>query len=336
MESYFIVLNDPRFEEDLVQKLKKLIDDGTEGSRKIPALKPYFHIKRKEKIFQEAWECFVMYHVHPKLFTQICRFHESDHDQFLKQCDVVANFTPEVLGLTIPTFPDLSIPIATLKNINAFLTPLEKVICLKETLDLIAKCASSTSGDVTTVVGTDDLLPLFVYTLLSARVDFIHANSHYIELLYGGGHIDETGFAAATLKAALHFISEHTAFRKHTSFAENRRKTSLAMPVNLPLRNASHQRQNTPKDISEISTGFNSQIPPKGSLAGDSESVQINRQKSSSRLQDTLPLPQIKSDLHLKPVLEDPAAAGDLGDFLSALQDSDDTCSSQFSRLDFS
>ncbi|ORX46747.1 hypothetical protein DM01DRAFT_1339406 [Hesseltinella vesiculosa] len=89
-------------------------------------------------------------------------------------------------------------------------TPLEKLHCLKTTLDLITKAVDDYTKELTSgesFVTTDDMIPLLAYVLTHAQLSRLVSLAFYMEH-FRLSHVErqELSFALATLKTAIGFL----------------------------------------------------------------------------------------------------------------------------------
>ncbi|KAG2187691.1 hypothetical protein INT44_005381 [Umbelopsis vinacea] len=107
-------------------------------------------------------------------------------------------------------------PAAAVINLKPALTPVEKLKCVRDTLDRISQAAEKYLLDMSMVneaheacVTTDQLIPLAMFVLIHARIPRLASMIFYMEhFSFDVGKNSDLNFALVTFKAAVEFLKD--------------------------------------------------------------------------------------------------------------------------------
>lgn len=150
-------------------------------------------------------------------------------------------YLQEALSISLPS------AIVELATLDARQGPLEKLSCLKTTLDLLVAEIKGALADVETriesfddndminarrsikAVCTDDLIPILVYVIVKSRPRRLITDLHYIQnFLWSVSPYDGLSYAMVTFKAAICMLQEINAARLPRRCS----KVRIELPIN--------------------------------------------------------------------------------------------------------
>jgi ankyrin repeat protein len=143
-------------------------------------------------------EKFVLQSTYDMLFFLICKTnHVRD--------DTVSRIMKDAKYALLGAGMDLSLPVATFKQIEHVRSPLEKICVLEETFTLITSSKQKAS------FSSDELLPIFITCVLRAQVSTLFSNLDVITGFSFEKRVEqgETGYLLATLEACGAYILEN-------------------------------------------------------------------------------------------------------------------------------
>lgn len=151
-------------------------------------------------------ETFCLQSTYDMLFFKICKGN-SDQDEQL--ASIMKNAKYAILGHSRGL--DLSVPVATFKQVEHVRSPLEKIAILQRTINLLSSKNKSFSGD--------DLLPIFITCVLKAQVSTLFSNLEFMTQFSFEKRVDqgETGYLLATLEACVTYIIENRDYIEENS-----------------------------------------------------------------------------------------------------------------------
>ncbi|KAL5017334.1 hypothetical protein ScPMuIL_006923 [Solemya velum] len=191
-----------------------------------------------------AMENYIMASVKKKLFSVICDRCEREDRLLEQRCNQLTGVSMEKLGVR----KELACPVPTavveLASLDIFTTPLEKIHCVKSTIDNITTSIDSfiqanqnpeiLLEDIPCVT-SDDLIPLLVMVIAKSQCRYLASNVFYMENFHwsaNGRGQDNLSYCLVTLKAALEYLkttdfSYVKGLSRSTSTAEKQKEVSL-------------------------------------------------------------------------------------------------------------
>ncbi|XP_061163311.1 putative uncharacterized protein DDB_G0284213 [Saccostrea echinata] len=185
-------------------------------------------------------ESYVMGAVHKKVFTIIKEIHEEDDRLLFAKCKQLRNVTAEQLGVNKKIACPLPQAVVELANLDGLRTPLEKLFCLKSTVDSASQTIQSyleenrvppvsTAVEDSYCLTSDDLIPILVTVIAQAQCRHFASNINYIESFHWASETNDRGnlsYCLVTFKAAVEYM-------KNTSFDELEKRPSLKREISL-------------------------------------------------------------------------------------------------------
>ncbi|XP_023721770.1 ankyrin repeat domain-containing protein 27 isoform X2 [Cryptotermes secundus] len=168
-----------------------------------------------QNLLSISLENFIMSRLHDLVFQMVCNKHNEDDAQILGLVKELASagVTADQLGapedFAIP-LPAAVVELASLDSLNC---PVDKLSCLRTTLDLILAELKGAIVDAHSVLSkdsqmptlmTDDLIPLLVTVIIQAKPLHMASNLYYMEnFQWTLSPSDATSFSLVTFKAAI-------------------------------------------------------------------------------------------------------------------------------------
>lgn len=228
VSTYYIVKGFEHHARDKVKALvQKSVDDLLCTNK---TFRQYHYEDRNMDALSQVVGNYMFEHLHGKLFASMCEIHR-DQDENLVE---LAEASCSVLSLAQMgsgeafAAQDLPLAVATLSGIEERRTPLEKLLCLKETMDAINedllafrekqtdRLRSNMASSRESLVTADELLPLLVFVLVRAKLTHFSASLAYAEYFtFFNAQTSELGFCLTTYKAALQLMLESRILRKN-------------------------------------------------------------------------------------------------------------------------
>nr|XP_022339980.1 ankyrin repeat domain-containing protein 27-like isoform X2 [Crassostrea virginica] len=235
--------------------------------------------REQDPKFREALdfsvENYIMGAVHKKVFSVIKEAFEEDDKLLFTKCKQLHNVTAQQLGVNKKIACPLPQAVVELANLDRLQTPLEKLYCLKSTIDNASQTIQkhleenrapsvSTAAEEGYCLTSDDLIPILVTVIAQAQCRYFASNLQYIESFHWASEANDRGnlsYCLVTFKAAVEYM-------KTTSFDDMERQPSLKREISLEeLRRATS---------GPISGEFNSSIT--GSTTSQSAGSHYDRQ----------------------------------------------------------
>ncbi|KAK0080853.1 hypothetical protein PV325_013229 [Microctonus aethiopoides] len=179
---------------------------------------------RFQKLLSTSLEIFIMHELHDKIYSLLNNALDEDDLSLNKKIDelIRVGVTPDQLGVKEAFAISLPCAIVELATLDARHDPLEKLICLKSTLDLIIAEIKGALADVETkiesyeendlidmrntinIIPTDDLIPLLIYVIVKSRPKRLITDLHYIQnFLWSVSPYDGLSYTIVTYKTAI-------------------------------------------------------------------------------------------------------------------------------------
>ncbi|XP_062611909.1 putative uncharacterized protein DDB_G0284213 [Saccostrea cucullata] len=185
-------------------------------------------------------ESYVMGAVHKKVFSVIKETHEEEDRLLFAKCKQLRNVTAEQLGVNKKIACPLPQAVVELANLDGLRTPLEKLFCLKSTVDNASQTIQSyleenrvppvsVAVEDSYCLTSDDLIPILVTVIAQAQCRHFASNISYIESFHWASEANDRGnlsYCLVTFKAAVEYM-------KNTSFDELERRPSLKREISL-------------------------------------------------------------------------------------------------------
>lgn len=330
----YMILKD--YLSEVQHKLKSLCQQVTQD-----CLKCSQYAKQQDPKFRETLdysvESYVMGTVHSKVFSVVKETCERDDKLLFTKCRQLHNVTAEQLGVNKKIACPLPQAVVELATLDGLRTPLEKLFCLKSTIDNASQIIQnhleenrvppvSTAAEENYCLTSDDLIPILVTVIAQAQCRYFASNIHYIETFHWASEANDRGnlsYCLVTFKAAVEYM-------KNTSFDEMERQPRLKREISLEeLRRAT----NGPKAADLSSPVNGSSVVQSGASHYDRQLERISQMLKESN--DELRKTKKKQSNHAssifgesyerlqKPPEELPTRKQDqedLGDFLTSLQ----------------
>nr|XP_019921867.2 ankyrin repeat domain-containing protein 27 [Crassostrea gigas] len=330
----YMILKD--YLSEVQHKLKSLCQQVTQD-----CLKCSQYAKQQDPKFRETLdysvESYVMGTVHSKVFSVVKETYERDDKLLFTKSRQLHNVTAEQLGVNKKIACPLPQAVVELANLDGLRTPLEKLFCLKSTIDNASQTIQnhleenrvppvSTAAEENYCLTSDDLIPILVTVIAQAQCRYFASNIHYIETFHWASEANDRGnlsYCLVTFKAAVEYM-------KNTSFDEMERQPRLKREISLEeLRRAT----NGP-NAADLSSPVNgSSVVQSGASHYDRQLERISQMLKESN--DELRKTEKKQSNHTSSIfgesyerLQKPAEGlptrkqdkEDLGDFLTSLQ----------------
>lgn len=237
--SSYMVL--PGYLYDTSQKLRDVISWAVESLRNAhtPRLR-----SGDQMLEQIAWatESYVLGAVHQKVFgavKELCREKDLYLAERLRQMDGLG-LGPDRLGIREAFCCPLPRAVVELASLDAKMTPLEKLLCMRSTLEIMSEEIHESQSDKGArlkyspeelYLTSDDLIPLLVCVIVHAKLPHIESNLYYIQNF--SHHVpdkDMLGYTLVTFQAAKEFIKTYDTFDLRPSSTKLKKEIS---PVEL-------------------------------------------------------------------------------------------------------
>ncbi|OWF38789.1 Ankyrin repeat domain-containing protein 27 [Mizuhopecten yessoensis] len=231
-EANYMVLTE--YMDDACQRLQDISTAAVEKCLKCGQRqrKGRTHLTREE--LDTLMESYVVGSVYTKVFRAICEKLRADDKCLLQKCKHLEGVTPDKLKV----IQDFSCPlpgaVVELANVDGLKTPLEKLHCLKTTIDCITETIMShvidthntsislkSSQDIPRLT-SDDLIPILVTVIAQSRCTHLASNMYYIENFHWSTEIndrDNLSYCMVTFKAAVQYMmnTDFSHFQDHKS-----------------------------------------------------------------------------------------------------------------------
>ncbi|XP_065197261.1 uncharacterized protein LOC135828763 [Sycon ciliatum] len=206
--------------EHTAKKLDRLCSQGVETVFTfVPALrKVALQDSRVEDSIRLAVESYIMGWVHQKVIRAVIQTKNEEDEEICERCKQCSGITPETLGVSKEFCCPLPEAMVELTALDSFTTPLEKLNCLKNTLELITHGVQKhmtqdvlaqdkgRDGPAASLV-SDDLIPILVTVIIQAKCNRLATNLYYVENFHWASSSKANlGYSLVTFKAATEFI----------------------------------------------------------------------------------------------------------------------------------
>ncbi|XP_065830952.1 ankyrin repeat domain-containing protein 27-like isoform X2 [Oscarella lobularis] len=168
--------------------------------------------KRGETMIQVAIESLLMGGVHDKMFHFVKNAHRKLDEDLLARCRRFHGITAKDLSVAEHLCRPTPEAVVELASLDGHTNPLDKVICMKQCLELISE-AAKTGADVLLgsegipSLASDDLIPLLVVVIIQAKCNYLPSNLYYVENFHWSTSSKaDLGYTLVTFQAAVQFI----------------------------------------------------------------------------------------------------------------------------------
>lgn len=148
----------------------------------------------------------VMGRVHGKVWAGLCKLLEAEEALTQRVAEAARDLTPQDVGVAAGVDFDAASAARELERMERCTTPLNKLACLKSVSSRLS-ADNSRGGEA---VGTDELLPMLVYTVLRTRGVHWHASldlmSNFVPDEASDLNTSELDFHLANLRAAVDHV----------------------------------------------------------------------------------------------------------------------------------
>eukprot|EP00058_Branchiostoma_floridae_P026603 XP_002612094.1 hypothetical protein BRAFLDRAFT_130906 [Branchiostoma floridae] len=320
-----------------VQKLQGICQQATEDILKLCKR------ERQIDIIAQAVESYVVGSVHTKMWQAVCQQCKKEESLLQKKLEELRGVTGEQLGVKQAFCCPLPGAVVELATLDGLKTPLEKLSCLKRTLDSVNEEVNShlrenqdpTSDDLPCLV-SDDLILLLVPVLVQARCLHLPSNIFYIEnLQWSLSSKDDLGFSLVTFQASMEYMMSADFSHLRATMSPTQKNNEISIPE---LMQAAQHMTLQPSPGERVGRGAGAEADPPGKMTSFDkrlESITRMMERSSQELAAApMPLKSITGETgdqqrqggsrgeqvpDVIPVRK--ADNSGLGDFLSSLQD---------------
>ncbi|XP_070572550.1 ankyrin repeat domain-containing protein 27-like [Ptychodera flava] len=323
------------------QKLKDICFHTTENLLKVNRHRRMNSDRRIVDLITNGVESYVMGSVHGKVFQAVCQKCAKDDEIICQKVKEFHGIRGEEFGVKPEFCCPLPASIVELANLDGLTTPLEKVSCLKATLDNISEevndslRSNSMPGDELPCLTSDDLISILITLLIQAKSRHLASNLYYMEHFHWStSSKDDLSFSLVTFKAAAEYFintdfsylkpltpkvknemtfEEIIAVKQEQEGDDNKDKTNKTRPSTTAsprprLSSFNRELDNITRMIEKTSTSSTDNGPIK-SLFPEYDQVQASGfgKRTPTSPPDVIPISKS-------------AGAAPLGDFLSSLQ----------------
>ncbi|XP_052802594.1 ankyrin repeat domain-containing protein 27-like [Mya arenaria] len=165
-------------------------------------------------------ETYVIGRVHGKLYGVICERCGQEDSALVTKCSRLRGLTPAHLSVPKHFSLPMESAVQEMKTLDKLETPIEKLYCLKSSIDKITeevntsvhKSQSSTlTVDEIPCLTSDDLIPILVTVLVGAGCRHVFSDLHYMENFYwlaASRDGDSLNYCFVTFKAAVLYLMD--------------------------------------------------------------------------------------------------------------------------------
>ncbi|KAK7861943.1 hypothetical protein R5R35_006314 [Gryllus longicercus] len=170
---------------------------------------------RFQKLLTTALENHITHSLHDTLFPVICHRHRLQDEAVLSQLRELASrgVTADQLGAPEDFAVPLPAAVVELASLDSFTAPIDKLFCLRTTLDLILAEVKGAIIDAQSVLltdaelpslSTDNLVPLLMSVIIQAKPLHMFSNLYYVEhFQWTLSPKDAMSFSVVTFQAAV-------------------------------------------------------------------------------------------------------------------------------------
>ncbi|GFG37242.1 hypothetical protein Cfor_10937 [Coptotermes formosanus] len=170
---------------------------------------------RFQSLLSISLENYIMSHLHDLVFHMVCTKHCDDDTQILGLVKELASVgvTADQLGAPEDFAVPLPAAVVELASLDSLNCPVDKLYCIRTTLDLILAELKGAIVDAHSVLSkesqlptltTDDLIPLLVTVIIQAKPLHMASNLYYMEnFQWTLSPNDAISFSLVTFKAAI-------------------------------------------------------------------------------------------------------------------------------------
>ena len=297
-----------------------------------------------------AIESYVMDGTYHKIFPVIEEHLRKSDKVLSSKCEKLCGIRPDHLGVRREFSCPLPSAVSELSNLKDLCTPREKLACLKATVDNITEGITLSIGhskqaqlegivvkeDEEHCLTSDDLIPILVAVIAQATFSNLHANLYYMEHFIWDSKDkdrDDLSYCLVSFKAAIQYMMtadfSHLESKMNRSSQKSKKLEDLMASASISRKHLdlsskqtfSHSHDRLDRKLERIS----------GVLKQTTTDFGMQK-KDEAQLQSIFPERVMKSDLPGGPssARKRSSDSGQLGDFLSALQDDDVSFGKQF------
>ncbi|XP_066293250.1 ankyrin repeat domain-containing protein 27-like [Branchiostoma lanceolatum] len=321
-----------------VQKLQGMCQQAVEDILKLCKR------ERQIDIIAQAVESYVVGSVHTKVWQAVCQQCKKEESLLQNKLEELRGVTGEQLGVKEVFCCPLPGAVVELATLDGLKTPLEKLSCLKRTLDSVNEEVNihlrehqdPTSDDLPCLV-SDDLILLLVPVLVQARCLHLPSNIFFIEnLQWSLSSKDDLGFSLVTFKASMEYLMSADFSHLRATMSPTQKNNEISIPE---LMQAAQHMTLQPRPGEWMGRGAAAEADSLGKMTSFDkklESITRMMERSSQELAAApMPLKSITGETgdqprqggsrgeqvpDIIPLRKADNSAG-LGDFLSSLQD---------------
>lgn len=170
-------------------------------------------------VLSSSVESYVMAAVYQKIFGVMCEKFSSEDRQLLDKCKQLQDVQQEQLGVSPEFCCPQPMAVVELANIDCLCTPLEKLHCLKSTVDTATETISTSLEDNVKsgildedkpCLTSDDLIPILVTIIAQAKCSHLFSNMFYIEHFHWSRDTkdrDNLSYCLVTFRAAMEYMT---------------------------------------------------------------------------------------------------------------------------------
>jgi len=170
---------------------------------------------RFQSLLSISLENYIMSHLHDMVFHMVCNEHCDDDKQILGLVKELGSVgvTADQLGAPEDFAVPLPAAVVELASLDSLTCPVDKLYCIRTTLDLILAELKGAIVDAHSVLSkesqlptltTDDLIPLLVTVIIQAKPLHMASNLYYMEnFQWTLSPSDAISFSLVTFKAAI-------------------------------------------------------------------------------------------------------------------------------------
>jgi hypothetical protein len=228
VSSYYVIKG---FEHHAHDKVKGLVAKAMDDLLCTNKLFRQFHYEdRNLDALSQVVENYMFEVLHKKLFASMCDIHR-DEDDNLHELAAASRDAIKLSQMgTGEAFQadDLPLAVATLATLEERVTPLEKLLCFKETIDAVSSDLAAFREKQTdervraldasqgSLVTSDELLPLLVFVIVRSSVTHLLASVAYAEsFTFFNVQTSELGFCLTSVQAALTLLLRSQLLRRN-------------------------------------------------------------------------------------------------------------------------
>lgn len=224
----------PHFLENTSKYLMDLSEDSVKRCC-ISTTPPFHSDARLLASLGFAIECYINESVYPKIFPVICEKFSKADELVLTRCAELASVDNRQLSIDNKFDCDLSGAVLSLKKLDSLFTPLEKLLCIKATLDHISEGINNYTEQMnifrknscqSVCITSDDLIPILAKVIIHSKSRHLESNIYYMDVFnwnFASKDKDNLSYCLVTLKAAVLYMIDFnfSTQNENTNTSEN-------------------------------------------------------------------------------------------------------------------